>query len=87
MGYRWRRKNKIFWHHYFDNTKCIIFIINISDKERLDYYIESFNILLKQNKDHRNIPIIIFGNKFYDKIEFEPEEMLSKINLPTDLST
>ena len=73
------------WKHYFDKTNCIIYIMNISDKERLDYYIECFNILIKQHKDYRNIPIIIFGNKFNDKIEFEPEEMLKKSNLPPEI--
>ena len=33
-----------------------------------------------------NIPIIIFGNKFNDKAEFEPEEMLKKINFPPEIT-
>ena len=78
-------KIRYLWKHYFDKTNCIIYIMNISDKERLDYYIECFNILIKQHKDYRNIPIIIFGNKFNDKIEFEPEEMLKIINLPPEI--
>lgn len=65
---------------------CIIYIINISDIERFDYYIECFNELLEYRKEYGNIPIIIFGNKFDDKIEFEPEELLSKSNLPPEIS-
>ena len=79
-------KIRYLWHHYFKETNCIVFIMNISDKNRLDYYIECFNILLKQNEDYRNIPIIIFGNKYNDKEEFEPEEMLQKSNLPPEIS-
>ena len=80
------KKIRYLWHHYFSNINCIIYIMNISDKERLDYYIECFNILIKQHKDYRNIPILIFGNKINDKIEIEPEEMLKLSNLPPEIS-
>ena len=79
-------KIKMLWKHYYQKTKCIVYMINISDKERLDTFIETFNILLDQQKDYRNIPIIIFGNIIDDKIEFEPKEMLNKINLPPEIS-
>ena len=78
-------KIRYLWHHYFEKTKCIIFMMNIADKERLNDYIECFKILLDQHKNYRNIPIIIFGNKVNDKIEFEIEEMLQKINLPPEI--
>ena len=74
------------WHHYFKEIQCIIFIMNISDKERLNYYIDCFNILIEQHKNYRNIPIIIFGNKNNNKTEFEIEEMLKQINLPGEIS-
>ena len=61
-------------------------ILIISDKESLNYFIETFNIILNQHKDFRNIPIIIFENIFNDKEEFEPEEMLQKSNLPPEIS-
>ena len=79
-------KIRYLWKHYFNEIKCIVYIINIADKERLDYYIETFNILLDQYKAHNNIPIIIFGNIFNDIIEFEPEEMLQKSKLPPEIS-
>ena len=74
------------WKHYFQESKCIIYVIDIGDKSRLEYYIKAFDMLLKQHQDFRNIPIIIFGNKINDKIEFEPEEMLNSINLPPEIS-
>jgi small GTP-binding protein len=79
-------KIRFLWKNYIPVIKCIVYIINISDKERLDYFVETFNILLEQQKDYRNIPIIIFGNIFDDKIEFEPKEMLNKINIPPEIS-
>jgi len=71
---------------YMADSKCIIYVLNLADKERLDYYIEYFNSMLDQLKNYMNIPIIIFGNKFNDKAEFEPEEMLKKINFPPEIT-
>ena len=78
-------KIRYLWKHYFNTINCIIYMMNISDKERLNYYIECFNILIEQHKDYRNIPIIIFGNKINDKIELEPEEMLKLSNWPPEI--
>ena len=79
-------KYRNLWNFYIKESKCIVYILNISDKGRLDCFIKCFDILLKQYKDFRNIPIIIFGNIFNDKVEFEPEEFLQKINLPPEIS-
>ena len=82
-----QEKIRSLWEHYMDGNKCIIYILNLEDKERLNTYIECFNLILELNKKHGNIPIIIFGNKFNDKIEFEPEEMIQKSNLPPEIAT
>ena len=79
-------KIKHLWKHYFPITKCIVYMINVSDKERFNDYLESFNEILEPKKGFGNISIIIFANKFNDKIEFEPEELLSKSNLPPEIS-
>ena len=79
-------KIKYLWKHYMADCKCLIYILNLADKGRLDNYIEYFNVMLEQHKNYMNIPIIIFGNKFNDKIEFEPEEILKKINFPPEIA-
>ena len=79
-------KIKELWKHYFGTMKCIIFVIDISNKSRMEEYIETFKLLLNQHKEYRNIPILIFGNKFNGKIEFEPEELLQKVEVPPELS-
>ena len=79
-------KIKYLWKYYIAESKCLIYVLNLSNKERLDYYIECFNLMLDHHKNYRNIPIIIFGNKFNDKTEFEPEEMLEKVNFPPEIS-
>ena len=75
-----------FWHHYIEKSNLIIFQMNISDKQRLNEYIESLEDLLKKHKDQRHIPILLLGNKFKDQIEFEPEEILQKVNFPPEIS-
>ena len=77
---------KHLWKHYFQNINCIIFLVDISRKDRLDEFIESFQFLLDIHKDYRNVPILFFCNKFNNKEEFELEEMLSKINMPPEIS-
>ena len=79
-------KIRHFWKYYIEKTKCIVFMLNISDKERFNSYIETFNYLLDQIKEHNNIPILIFCNKFNDKTEFESEEILQKSKLPPEIS-
>ena len=79
-------KIKYLWAHYFENVYCLIFVIDVSAKDRINEYIESFQFLLDQHKDHRNIPIIIFNNKKNDKKEFEFEEILKKVKMPQEIS-
>ena len=81
-----QEKIRTLWEHYMDGNKCIIYLLNLADKERLNTYIECFNLMLELNKKHGNIPIIIFGNKFNDK-KFEIEEMVQKSNLPPEIAT
>ena len=80
------KKIRHLWHYYFNKTNCIIYMMDISDKEEFNCYIECFNILLEQHKDFRNIPIIIYGNQINDKTEFDIEEILQKINFPAEIS-
>jgi len=80
-------KSRALWETYMEGISCIIYILNLADKEKLNTYIECFNLTLEINKKHGNVPIIIFGNKFNDKLEFEPEEMLKNSNLSPEISS
>ena len=75
---------------FFPRTNCIVFVIDISKRDRFDDYLKTFNSLLLQHecyrKNYRNIPIIILGNKFNDIIEFEPEELLQKSKIPPEIT-
>ena len=77
------------WGCYLEKyCECITFVVDISKKEKIDLYIECLNLIVKYLKDNnKNIPIIIFGNKFNDKKEFDPQEILSKSNIPPEIQT
>ena len=79
-------QEKYFWGHYMENVNCLIFVIDVSTKDRINEYIESFQFLLDQHKDRRNIPILIFNNKKNDKKEFESEEIFKKVNMPPEIT-
>ena len=74
-------KIKVLWKHYFEAVKCIIFMIDISKKERMEEYINAFKGLTNIEDKYKNIPIVIFGNKFNGKKEFEPINFLEKVEL------
>ena len=59
--------------------------MDISKKERFEYYQECFKVLLDQIKVYKNIPIIIFGNKFNNIIQFAPVELLQKAEIPPEV--
>lgn len=79
-------KTKYIWNQYIENIKpkCLIYVFNLTDKDKFDNSIKYFNLMLDCLKTFGKVPIIIFGNKFNDKAEFEPEEILK--NLPQEIS-
>jgi GTPase SAR1 family protein len=52
-------KIKHLWGHYMENANCLIFVIDVSAKDRINEYIESFQVLLDQY--------------IYNNIEFKEE--------------
>ena len=60
--------------------------MDISQKERFDYYQEYFKVLLDRHKAYRNNLIIIFGHKINNIILIEIEELLQKTEIPHEVS-
>ena len=67
-------KIKYLWKHYMADSKCIIYVLNLADKERLDNYIEYFNPhILKGNiKTEEGLSDLL--DYIYNNIEFNEEE-------------
>ena len=50
------------WHHYFEDTQGIIYVIDSNDIQRIVENIEALNIILA-NQRIRDVPILIYANK------------------------
>ncbi len=64
-----------------DNAQGFILIYNASDKDSIKETIEMFQLVLNRCKDKGDtIPILIIGNKFYDKEEITPDLILENFD-------
>lgn len=72
MGPRWPDRDKVsrrllkcnrpYWRCYYPNTNALVFVIDSSDKERIDMAKQEL-FLIFQEEDLKNIPIVILANK------------------------
>ena len=58
----------------------LIYVVDVSDKERIGECNESFQILLKDEK-LANVPILVFGNKGDLANCLGPEEIIEKLEM------
>ncbi|MFW9785493.1 MAG: GTPase domain-containing protein [Candidatus Heimdallarchaeota archaeon] len=65
-----------------DNAQGFILIFNASKKDSLEDTIDMFNIILNRCLDKGIfMPILIIGNKFYNKEEIKPEDIYEHFNI------
>ena len=50
------------WQHYFENTDAVIFVVDSSDKERLEEAREELEGILQDDRV-RNASLLVFSNK------------------------
>eukprot|EP00090_Calanus_glacialis_P004370 TRINITY_DN13247_c0_g1_i4.p1 TRINITY_DN13247_c0_g1~~TRINITY_DN13247_c0_g1_i4.p1 ORF type:complete len:182 (-),score=64.15 TRINITY_DN13247_c0_g1_i4:26-571(-) len=50
------------WQHYFENTDAVIFVVDSSDKERLEEAREELESILQDDRV-RNASLLVFSNK------------------------
>jgi len=73
------------WHHYYENTNAIIFVVDSSDRERIDddsgcsAQIELHRVLEDQELTGR--PLLVFANKQDMQDAMTVEEMTKRLNL------
>jgi len=61
-----------YWKNYFENTDCLIYVVDSSDRRRLDESRDELHELLEEDK-LSGIPVLIFANK-QDLMNAVPEE-------------
>ncbi|KAG2393436.1 hypothetical protein C9374_006967 [Naegleria lovaniensis] len=72
-----QEKIRPLWRHYYERTDCVIFVIDSSDKDRLQEAIDELN-RVAHAKDLENVPILIFVNKI-DRPQAVPCSEVSKL--------
>uniref|UniRef100_A0A3B3H449 ADP-ribosylation factor-like protein 3 n=1 Tax=Oryzias latipes TaxID=8090 RepID=A0A3B3H449_ORYLA len=77
-----QRKIRPYWRSYFDNTDVLIYVIDSSDRKRLDETSLELADLLEEEK-LAGVPLLIFANK-QDLMTASPASVLAEsLNLHT----
>ena len=51
-----------YWRCYYPNTNAVIYVIDSSDRDRVDIAKKEMHIMLQEN-DLRSVPLLVFANK------------------------
>jgi ADP-ribosylation factor 1/2 len=57
-----RSNMRTFWHHYYENTEGIVFVVDAADHNRIHDAVDELNRLLVEDQ-LLGVPILIFLNK------------------------
>ena len=56
-------KIRCLWWHYFEGSKGLIFVISLAEPQRFPEAKEELDKLLKNDKELKDLPVLIFANK------------------------
>ncbi|XP_065187578.1 ADP-ribosylation factor-like protein 3 [Sycon ciliatum] len=70
-----QRHIRPYWKHYFDNTDCLVFVIDSSDKRRLNESGSELAELLHE-ESLSQVPVLVFANK-QDLFSSEPPDVVA----------
>jgi len=73
-------KLRSLWHHYFENSDAVIFVVDSSDKERLDEAREELDRILLDDR-LRNTSLLVFSNKVDKPLSVTSSEVTEKLFL------
>lgn len=68
------------WRHYFTGTQGIIFVIDASDRERIEEARQELN-KIAMDKGMSDVPILIFANKQDMPNAMKPQELQQRLEL------
>lgn len=51
-----------YWRNYYENTDCIVYVVDSGDVDRLDECAKELSVLLKEKK-LTGVPLLVFANK------------------------
>lgn len=67
------------WHHYYDNSEAIIYVLDTSDAERFEMARETLQSVIN-NEQLKNCPILILANKI-DVSRIQPVKVVEALGL------
>eukprot|EP00276_Gloeochaete_wittrockiana_P008791 CAMPEP_0184654564 /NCGR_PEP_ID=MMETSP0308-20130426/12227_1 /TAXON_ID=38269 /ORGANISM="Gloeochaete witrockiana, Strain SAG 46.84" /LENGTH=159 /DNA_ID=CAMNT_0027090597 /DNA_START=219 /DNA_END=698 /DNA_ORIENTATION=- len=76
-----QKKIRLLWKHYFNNTEAVIFVIDASDRERLNEAKEELGYLL-ESPELQNASFLVLCNKQDLPGAFSTSEIAEKLCLP-----
>ena len=53
---------RVLWRHYYENTNALIFVVDSSDKERIELAKEELHLMLRC-EEMENAVILVLANK------------------------
>jgi len=74
-------KIRLLWRHYYQNTQGLIFVVDSSDRERIDIAREELQRMLGE-EELRDAVLLVFANK-QDMGVMSVPEITEKLGLPT----
>lgn len=79
-----QKELQLLWDKYFLEAHGIIWVVDSSDRDRLQESIEAFNIIIK-NKLLRNLPLLFIINKQDLATAMKPNEVINAYQSTLDL--
>lgn len=69
------------WKHYFNNTEGLVYVVDSSDKERINESRDELFWIL-DSEEMKGVPVVILANKQDLRHAFSTAEISSKLGLP-----
>lgn len=69
------------WRHYYDNADALIYLVDSTDKERIETCKESLYGVINDS-DMMGVPVLVLANK-QDAAQMTVSEIMSKLELDT----
>ena len=75
-----QHKIRPLWRHYYENTDCLIFVVDSNDTERIEEAKEELDHLLAA-EELKNCSVLVMANKQDLKDSLSPNEIADKLGL------
>ncbi|ETO18447.1 ADP-ribosylation factor, partial [Reticulomyxa filosa] len=77
-----RERIRPLWRHYYQNTSLIVFVVDSSDRERIDEVGHELSRVLAED-ELRNAPLLVWANKQDLPNRLDPDTIAKRLGLTT----